>query len=200
MRRNKVEERFDYKGYPCVVMFTRLGYRTGYVGVQMDSVFASRSSSVLNTLFSVHGGITYSSAYLFEQDDKGIWWIGFDCGHAWDGYDLQAAKEYFDEDISDIVNLYEKNEARTKEYVGMECCDLVNQIENLENIGFTELDICIEYMKNTCDELNEEIVYYLEKYKEITNNNNKMRIVSRYYEKPVADRLIDVLREVGGEK
>ena len=36
-------------------------------------------------VFSVHGGITYSSLGLREVDEaKQLWWFGFDCGHAGD--------------------------------------------------------------------------------------------------------------------
>ena len=57
---SKIEERFDYKGYPCVVMFQPMGFRTGYVGVPKDSILYGRNSTVLNTILECHGGVTYT--------------------------------------------------------------------------------------------------------------------------------------------
>ena len=180
---SKIEERFDYKGYPCVVMFQPMGFRTGYVGVPKDSILYGRNSTVLNTILECHGGVTYTERRLFGQDDEDTWWIGFDCGHAWDGYDADMTWKYFRKDISDMKRLYD-GEARTKEYVENECRSLVEQIQNSNNL--TELDIVIKVFENSYENMSDVAVEYLKAYRDML-------------QKPLGERLIEVLREVRGE-
>ena len=111
------------------------------------------------------------------------WWIGFDCGHAWDGYDADATWRYFRKDISDMKRLYD-GEVRTKEYVKEQCRNLVGQIEELNDL--TELDIVIHVMENSYEDMSDIAVKYLKAYRNMI-------------QKPLGDRLIEVLREVRGE-
>lgn len=181
---SKIEKRFMYKGHPCVVMFQPMGFRTGYVGVLNDSIFYGKGSSILNTIFECHGGITYTESRLYGQNDEATWWIGFDCGHAWDGYDTDSTWKYFHKNISDMKRLY-NGEVRTKEYVEDQCRLLVDQIEALDDL--TELDIVIRIMEQSYEDMSEVTVKYLKAYRDMLN-------------KPLGERLIDVLREVRGEK
>ncbi len=129
------ESRFEYKGYPCVVLFQPIGFRTGYVGI--------RSEKAINIEgINCHGGITYVENYLYGQRDQDILWIGFDCGHCFDGFDIEKIKEYY-KDNERVMKPFvimqtfyrERNkelEVRTLKYVEEECKKIVEQLISLE--------------------------------------------------------------------
>ena len=74
-----VEEiRYEYKGFPCVVLFMNLGHRCGYVGIPFSQQFVDRD---LQDEISCHGGVTYYDTHLRFQDDENMIWIGFDTAH-----------------------------------------------------------------------------------------------------------------------
>lgn len=127
------EEKFDYKGYPCVILFMPTGYRCGYVGLP-------KGTTVNVNDISCHGGITYTENHLYHQDDKDKLWIGFDCGHYFDGYDITTAKRLYADNpaalrqISSLgmIGYYAVcnavNPIRTLEYCKGECRKIVDQI------------------------------------------------------------------------
>lgn len=79
---------------------------------------------------SCHGGITYSRNYLpYVDDQKGDWWIGFDCGHYGDGYDVECTLKYFKIKIDNPTGLT----AKTCEFAANECMKIVDQL-NTDNI------------------------------------------------------------------
>ena len=127
----KQEKRFDYKGFPCVILFMPVGYRCGYVGVSNDMEIDTDS-------IDCHYGITYKSDRLHHQKDTDRFWIGFDCGHCCDGYNVDKIKEYFSDDESvmrqtEIMKDYfetvnEDSPARTLEYCEEQCRHIVDQI------------------------------------------------------------------------
>ena len=132
------ESRFDYKGFPCVVLFQPMGHRTGYVGLPKENKYYG---SIYDDIpVSCHGGLTYSRGWLALQNDKNTWWIGFDCGHCCDGYDVEKAKEYYANDpkMMQRIALMEKtgyyavcnngNPVRSKEYVENGCKGIVDQL------------------------------------------------------------------------
>jgi hypothetical protein len=92
-----LETKSTYKGYPYVVLFMPGAYRCGYVGVPYSHKLAKKSVDKLSHLIC-HGGVTYAKSHLYNCDDKDTWWIGFDCAHCFDGYDVDAAKQYFGDD------------------------------------------------------------------------------------------------------
>ena len=47
------EERFEYRGYPCVILFMDMGHRCGYVDVPESEAVADDDD------ISCHGGITW---------------------------------------------------------------------------------------------------------------------------------------------
>lgn len=127
-------ERFEYKDYPCVVLFMPMAYRCGYVGIPKDMKVDVDS-------VDCHGGITYCSTELYHQTDADVMWIGFDCGHCFDGFDLEKADEYY-KDSKEAKKLLQtmreyhqminaKHEFRTLEYVKEECKKIVEQIIEL---------------------------------------------------------------------
>ncbi len=68
-------------GLRCAIIRSEVsGALCGYVEIDHPSL--CRSLEELEKLdFDVHGGLTWSG--LRFEDETG-WWIGFDCGHAWD--------------------------------------------------------------------------------------------------------------------
>ena len=172
---SKIEERFDYKGYPCVVMFQPMGFRTGYVGVPKESILYGRNSTVLNTILECHGGVTYTDSRLYGQEDENTWWVGFDCGHAWDGYDADTTWKYFRKDISDYKGIYD-GEIRTKYYVETQCRHLVEQIQDANNM--TELDIVIRVMESSYEDMSDVAVKYLKEYRSKLEKEKTVTVLS----------------------
>lgn len=135
----KQEKRFEYKGFPCVVLFMPMGYRCGYVGLPKENKYYGKSYDDIPV--DCHCGLTYASDRLHEQKDISIWWIGFDCGHCCDGYDVQKIKELYldDENImkqvermSDYFKIFSENPVCTLEYCEEECKKIVEQIIELD--------------------------------------------------------------------
>ena len=84
--------------------------------------------------------ITYNSDHLYHQERKDLRWIGFDCAHCFDGYDVETAKRLFSDNekaIKEIIVLEnrgyfavcnEDNPIRTLDYCEEECKKIVNQV------------------------------------------------------------------------
>lgn len=92
----------------------------------------------MDMFFNVHGSITYTnggenSSYPIKSD---LWWIGFDCGHAEDGRDLDFVEELWGDDeelkrwviFERTTQCFEDWEIRTLEYTQQECKNLVDQV------------------------------------------------------------------------
>lgn len=135
----KQEIRFEYKGFPCVVLFQSLGFRCGYVGIPSDSEYYRKHYDEIPV--NCHCGLTYTDDRLFGQEELDKWWIGFDCGHACDGWDIEAMEKYFGDDpivmkhFSFMKKHWEKmnaySEIRTLEYCIEECKKIVDQLEEI---------------------------------------------------------------------
>jgi hypothetical protein len=79
-------------GYPCLIVRNDFGSLCGYVGVPPGHPAHGKSyGDELVDKLDVHGGITYGARCQgrvchvpapSESDD--VWWLGFDCGHAFD--------------------------------------------------------------------------------------------------------------------
>ena len=129
----KQEKRFEYKGFPCVVLFMPIGYRCGYVGLPIGTVIDTDE-------IDCHGGITYSKNHLYHQEDKDRFWIGFDCGHCYDGYDVETAKKLYADDKNVMKQIKrmsatgyfticnEENSIRTLEYCEEQCKSIAEQL------------------------------------------------------------------------
>lgn len=140
MKQPVLETKSTYKGYPYVVLFMPGAYRCGYVGVPYSHKLANKSVDELSHL-RCHGGVTYAESHLYNCDDKDTWWIGFDCAHCFDGYDIEVAKQYFGDDpgfkrlfytMEDFwreSNNDSEDKIRSLAYVKDECKKLIDQIE-----------------------------------------------------------------------
>lgn len=122
----KLEKQFEYKGFPCVILFMPTGYRCGYVGIPKEVKIDIDN-------IGCHGGITYNSDHLYHQERKDLFWVGFDCAHCFDGYDVEAAKKLFadETEVMNQIDLLEStgyfsvcnedNPIRTLDYCEEEC-------------------------------------------------------------------------------
>lgn len=126
-----MESRFKYKGFPCVVLFMPFGFRCGYVGIPKGHRFYKMN--YVKIPVGCHGGLTYSDDHLHHQDDKDIWWIGFDCAHYLDGYGLKCRREYFPE-LPEFDYIPELGEGyKGIEFCKQECGEIVDQIVGDDN-------------------------------------------------------------------
>jgi hypothetical protein len=66
------EKRFDYEGYPCVILRCDI-HLCGYVGLPKGHKYYGKKYIQIDV--DVHRGLTYS------KKDDGFWVIGFDCAH-----------------------------------------------------------------------------------------------------------------------
>lgn len=69
----KQEKRFEYKGFPCVVLFMPMGYRCGYVRLPKKNKYYGKSYDDIPV--DCHCGLTYASRELHTQNDSSTWWI-----------------------------------------------------------------------------------------------------------------------------
>lgn len=144
MLQPKQESRFEYKGFPCVVLFMPIGYRCGYVGLPKENKYYGKKYNDIP--IACHCGLTYARKYLFGQEDKETWWIGFDCGHACDGIDTETFRKLYEKELMEteplyadvlVKNLRSMAEIKsqclvyTRECVENECKNIVDQILEL---------------------------------------------------------------------
>lgn len=94
-------------GMPCLIVRNRLGALCGYVGVTKDHRFYGTDYDSVKLSDNdesydeahyppAHGGLTYANVcqegpeartichVVEEGEDDDVWWLGFDCLHAWD--------------------------------------------------------------------------------------------------------------------
>jgi hypothetical protein len=136
------EKRFDYKGFPCVVLLMPMAYRCGYVGIPKGHKYYGKNYDYIP--IDCHCGLTYSEKYLYGQLDENTWWIGFDCGHYCDGYDVEAAKKLYADDRQAMTQI------TLLEQTGYyQVCNEDNPIRTL--------DYCIEQCKRIVDQLISEV-------------------------------------------
>lgn len=96
MKRFVIERDFEYKGFRCVVIFTKGGFRNGYVGYSEPHDLTDEEKEKIETEFCCHGGVTYIGGGKGSHHpvDSNSYWLGFDCGHYGDEIDVDQAVEY----------------------------------------------------------------------------------------------------------
>lgn len=112
----------------CMLLRSQLGNWCGYVGVPEGHPWFGADVDDLEPYPDVHGGVNYADACQEGQGDDAIchtplpgrsghlWWLGFDCGHAWDFSPLahHRLKLISRDDLPD--RLREGQTYRTQEY------------------------------------------------------------------------------------
>lgn len=130
-------------GLACLLKRNRGGALCGYVGVPAGHPWHGRDWSDLGGV-DVHGGLTYSD--LCQDGPEGetichvpapgepepLWWLGFDCAHAWDispGMDAELVS-------AGLSSLRMGDEHyRTAAYVKAECASLAGQAANATKVS-----------------------------------------------------------------
>lgn len=147
-------------GLRAVVIMGGLGHRCGYVGVQADhplhgasysepheslvfpegeevgkrgilALMCGNGEARPDCVFDVHGGLTYSGGrdtYPVESD--GLWWFGYDCGHAGDAPSDEYLQEQKDR-YPDMDFMWRRDwdsVHRDLEYCVDECESLARQL------------------------------------------------------------------------
>jgi hypothetical protein len=134
-KRYVVEADNTYRGLRLVVILQRIGFRCGYVAIPAGMHCHGKTYSELP--FNVHGGLTFSAANQgYPAEENSAWWIGFDCGHYGDGFDVQAVFNEFGFDER-ILRMSDGGVVWTKCMVEEECRSLIDQIIEREKIEET---------------------------------------------------------------
>lgn len=117
------------KGLPALIVRSDLGNLCGYVAVPPGHPSHGKDYDLVDV--NVHGGLTYAGACSGEICHKvakgepdDVWWLGFDCGHAWDLIPYMVASHgpwLFGEGAT----------YKTVEYVQEECEKLAAQLRRL---------------------------------------------------------------------
>ena len=98
---DKAEWRDEATGLPCMIKRNHLGALCGYVGApRAHALYGIHYSDAEDVLeYAGHCGLTYSATcdergeecpedtichLPLEGEDDDVWWLGFDCAHAWD--------------------------------------------------------------------------------------------------------------------
>lgn len=92
-----IEKVDEYKGYKYAVVFnTSTGFRCGYVLLHGDEGIAEGEWDKAYDIVC-NGGITFVGSRENISLEAGTW-IGFDCGHVFNGVDEVSWYEYMGED------------------------------------------------------------------------------------------------------
>ena len=86
----KVIKRWECNGFPCVIIEINTHepirlpkWYCGYIGIPFGHVLYQKEYDDINEFYQFSNGqcLTYSEEFLYGQDDKDIWWVGFDHAH-----------------------------------------------------------------------------------------------------------------------
>jgi len=83
------KDEFEHGGLKCLILrHDELGYLCGYVAVPKGHPCYGRHYNCMpyDDIFpvGVHGGLTFAREGDGDRWPEGYWWLGFDCGHAYD--------------------------------------------------------------------------------------------------------------------
>lgn len=118
-----IEKQFEYKGHDCICVFTKFGFRNGYVSVKENKDFSIYD-------IDCHCGLNYNGKLPEYYNPKAHYYIGFDCGHICDGIDKNQAYKYGLIDETTLEYMYDIDEpVRDLEYVEGQCRKIVDQLE-----------------------------------------------------------------------
>jgi hypothetical protein len=131
----------------CMIHRGPMGALCGYVGVGRDHPMYGKQYMDIDV--EVHGGLTYSNScqegsIICHVPEPGrehdIWWLGFDCAHAFDyapGYKAQLRERA--KDHPSLARAFLEGEStwmrevyRDWEYVKDECAELALQLVQLK--------------------------------------------------------------------
>lgn len=129
-------------GLPCLIVRNRYGALCGYVGVSKGHPAFEVDRSDLGDL-DAHWGVTYTDhcaggiCHTVEPgEDDNVWWIGFDCAHAFDLVPAHAAiyrkLEIEDPTPDDLKGMVVSEVYRDMAYVTAVCHELAMQLKKMK--------------------------------------------------------------------
>lgn len=144
---------FTAHGLVCrIVRHDVMGFLCGYAGVpQSHPLYGLDYDDPLLEDVYAHGGLTFSG------EDDGLWWYGFDCGHAWDlapagrlfrarleqlEPEMHAAIKRLEDSIPAEIRRAAEDVYRDFEYVRGECTSLALQLQALSGLRVNSWTYC----------------------------------------------------------
>ena len=147
-KRYVVEKEFTYNDMPCVCVLNAMGIRCGYVGVDKNHPYFGITYDEQGAEnIRAHWGLTFAGFPYFDEGNRDWWYFGFDCGHAWDLNDYDAAfkagliseKQYeFGKKMNEKMTTGEDNIAwsiKDVDFVEQMCRFVADQLEVVKNNG-----------------------------------------------------------------
>lgn len=134
-------------GFVNLCIFTFMGHRCGYVGVDKSNPLWGKDYTFPEDI-EVHGGLTFSGQ-LGEFGQGDLWFFGFDCAHLGDGKDLETLERYMEDGklersyVKFLSNVYFSigdGTIKTSKFVIDECKSLSSQLKKAsDRISSTRL-------------------------------------------------------------
>jgi len=79
-------KKFQSNGFECIAQMSESNIPCGYIGLpkghKLYGKDYDRAHKIKN--INVHGGLTYAEDHVPGCKPDGLWWLGFDMGHAGD--------------------------------------------------------------------------------------------------------------------
>lgn len=131
-------------GLPCLIVRSGMsGALCGYVGVSSSHPFFERDYSEIDSHVNVHGGLTYANfcqpgepehgiCHVVDDGEDGhVWWLGFDCGHAFDytpGFEARMKDAVPEWPLKEFGRANPMVSYKSIEYVKHEIAELAEQL------------------------------------------------------------------------
>lgn len=130
-----IEKEFDFCGYHCLITFTEVGYRCGYVAIPDNDYFYEKTFYNINDTKKLPIPLSYAGRTFPQQD--GNYWIGFTCDNKGDKPDTNRVKEIWGDkamvltflNMQKLPVLPKDGTIRTTEYVEDKLKQLVLEIK-----------------------------------------------------------------------
>jgi hypothetical protein len=116
------ELRFESSGFKCLIKRNSLGALCGYVALPPGHPYYGKDYKGMNV--DVHGELTWGRLGDDEYGfDKGYYWVGFDCAHAFDYVpEMQNFLQHYSMDFDSATSY------KNIEYVKNELIKLAEQL------------------------------------------------------------------------
>lgn len=76
-------QEFEHAGLKCLILRNpELFHLNGYVALPKGHPWYGKGYDDIDV--EVHGGLTFAREGNGHEWERGYWWVGFDCAHAWD--------------------------------------------------------------------------------------------------------------------
>lgn len=154
-----IEDGGTYKGYEYLTVLNGTGFRCGYVAITPEHPLYNfqkdEDAFIYYPDLDVHGGVTFfDKQHLIESDCKDKW-IGFDCGHAGDGWDYDIASGRFaglgDAKTAESIKQVQKIREDVKRKMEYDNPAFAEQLRDYETVRTTE------YVVDECKRLIDQL-------------------------------------------